>query len=73
VPCRAGITTRPHERRVERLRNYPTMHNWEVFGPFDSREEAEAWEEQQRRCGWSGPDEEVDVTGAKWWGYHFDY
>jgi hypothetical protein len=64
---------RPYERRVEWLRIYPTLHNWEVFGPFESREEAEAWKEQQRHCGRSGPNEELDVVGAKWWGWHFDY
>jgi hypothetical protein len=58
---------------VEQLRDYPTMRNWGVFGPFESREEAEAWEHQQMRCEWPEADAQVEVADAKWWGYHFDF
>ena len=73
MPCRAGITMRPQERRVEWLRECPTMYNWEVFGPFESREGAQAWKDQQRRRARSGAGAEVGVAGARWWGYHFGY
>ena len=73
MPCRTGITTRPEELRVEWLREYPTMHNWEVFGPFESCAQAQAWEDLQRTCVRLDADVEVDVAGARWWGYHFDY
>jgi hypothetical protein len=63
---------RPQERRLECLRIYPTMRNWEIFGPFDSREDGEAWEGQQLCCEWSRADPDPKTPGAKWWGYHFD-
>jgi len=51
----------------------PTMIGWQLFGPFVSREQAQAWERLQRDCVRSGGGPELDVTGARWWGYRFDY
>ncbi len=69
----AGITTRPHERRAMLVGELPTMIGWQLFGPFVSREQAQAWERLQRDCKRSGGGPELDVTGARWWGYRFDY
>jgi hypothetical protein len=73
MACRVGITTRPQERRAEWLREYPTMHSWQLFGPFASREQAQAWEDLQRACVRSGGGAEPDFAGARWWGYRFDF
>jgi len=73
MPRRAGITTTPHERRTEWLREHPIMSNWQVFGPFASRAQAQAWEDLQRTCVRSGADREPDAEGSRWWGYWFDF
>jgi hypothetical protein len=69
---RTGITTRPRERRAEWAHDLPTMSRWQLFGPFVSREQAQAWERLQHDCVRSGGAPEPDVTGARWWGYRFD-
>lgn len=73
MPGRAGITTRPHERRLEWMREHPALRGWRQFGPFVSREQAQAWENLQRGCERSGDGAERDTAGARWWGYRFDY
>jgi hypothetical protein len=72
MPRKAGITTRPRERRLEWMRQYPVMHNWQLLGPFVSRDQALAWETLQHDCERSGADAEADVEGARWWGYRFE-
>ena len=44
--CRAGITTRPDERKTEWQRKYPNMHNWKV-SEFPTRRDAQLWEDSQ--------------------------
>ncbi|HXK09631.1 MAG TPA: hypothetical protein VMT70_08315 [Vicinamibacteria bacterium] len=73
MPRRAGITARPQERRAEWVREHPTMRNWQLFGPFASLEQAQAWESMQRTCLRSDGDVETESAGARWWGYWFDY
>jgi len=73
MACRAGITTRPAERKKEWEEKHPTMHNWKVFGPFASREKAQEWENKQYPCQRHGGGDEPDTPGAKWYGYRFDY
>ena len=73
MPRRIGVTTRPQELRVEWFRAYPMMHNWQVFGPFLNREQAEAWESLQQYTVRSSDDMELDVPGARWWGFRFDF
>ena len=48
MPCRAGITTRPEERKKEWQLLHRSMRNWQVTPPFSSRAEAQAWEDGQR-------------------------
>jgi hypothetical protein len=72
MACRAGITTRPDERKREWERKEPTLRNWQLFGPFASRSAAQKWEEQQP-CTKHGGGNEPDTPGARWYGYRFDY
>ena len=72
MPRRAGITTRPHERRTEWLREHPIMSNWQVFGPFASLEQAEAWQDLQRTSIRCDAGAEARTESARWWGYWFD-
>jgi hypothetical protein len=55
------------------MREHPTLRGWRQFGPFVSREQAQAWESLQRDCVRSGDGAERDTAGARWWGYRFDY
>jgi hypothetical protein len=73
MTCRAGITTRPEDRKREWRLEHPTMRHWEVVGPFASRQEAQSWEDRQRGCERSGGGDEPDYPGARWYGYRFDY
>ena len=72
MSCRAGITTRPKDRKMEWKQDYPNMRNWQVFGPFSTREKAQEWEDRQpcvKHPGGNDP----DTRGAEWYGYRFDY
>ena len=73
MPCQAGITTRPQNSRTEWLREHPALHRWQVFGPFVSREQAQAWKNLQHACVRSDGDVEPDSSEPRWWGYRFDY
>jgi hypothetical protein len=73
MACRAGITTRPTDRKNEWKERYPNMRDWGLVGPFATRQEAQAWENRQRGCDRSGGGDEPDYLGARWWGYRFDY
>ncbi len=72
MPCRAGITTRLQERRQEWQRKYRHMRNWKAEGPFQSRADAQAWEDRQP-CEKSGGGADPDSPGARWYGYRFYY
>lgn len=72
MPCRAGITTRPDERRKEWLQRRPGMRNWEAT-PFSSRATAQVWEDAQYSCEKSGGGADPDSPGATWYGYRFDF
>lgn len=72
MKCRAGITTRPEDRKQEWKVRYPSMKNWELFGPFASRAEAQKWEDNQL-CEKSGGGSDPDSPFAKWYGYKFDF
>ena len=71
--CRAGITTRPNERKSEWQQQYRTMRNWRLEGPFANRAAAQAWEDRQHPCEKSGGGADPDSLGAKWYGYRFDF
>ena len=73
MPCRAGITTRPDERKKEWKQKEPTMRNWKLVGPFPSREAAQAWEDQQLLCTKHGGGSDPDGILTEWYGYRFDY
>ena len=70
--CRAGITTRPTDRKTEWQQRYPNMRNWLLSGPFASRKEAQSWEDRQP-CEKSGGGADPDSPSAKWYGYRFDF
>lgn len=72
MACRAGITTRPSERKKEWEQKYPNMYNWVLHGPFDSRTNAQAWEGAQN-CEKHHGGNEPDSSSAMWYGYTFDY
>ena len=73
MPNRAGITTRPDERKNEWQRYYPNLRDWQMVGPFASRAEAERWESNQLYCLRSGGGAEPEVPDVQWWGYTFRY
>jgi len=70
--CRAGITTRPSERKTEWQQHYPNMRNWQLFGPFLIRDAAQAWEDKQP-CEKSGGGADPDSLLVSWYGYRFDF
>lgn len=70
--CRAGITTRLDERQTEWQRQYPTMRNWQAYGPFQNRAAAQQWEDSQP-CVKSGGGADPDFLGARWYSYKFDF
>jgi len=72
MSCRAGITTRPNERKTEWQAKYPKMSNWQLFGPFVNRIQAQDWEDRQP-CEKSGGGDDPDSPSAKWYGYKFDF
>ena len=72
MPCRAGITTRMRDRKAEWQQRYPAMQNWQTFGPFANRSEAQDWEDRQIGCERHGGGDEPD-TAAPWYGYRFDF
>jgi hypothetical protein len=63
----------PLERRVECFRENPTMHKWQLFGPFVSRKEAKTWERLQEDCIAAEDGEELDSPAGQWWGYRYEY
>ncbi|MGD8898364.1 MAG: hypothetical protein PVJ73_20210 [Acidobacteriota bacterium] len=73
MACRAGITTRPTERKNEWLEYYPAMRNWQLVGPFATRGEAQRWEDEQEACLRSLGKSYSETTGVPWWGFRFDY
>ena len=73
MPLRTGITTRPYDRRAEWAREHPGLRSWQVFGPFVSRTQAEAWESLQHDSQRSGVGAEGDLAATRWWGYRFHY
>lgn len=73
MACRAGITTNPASRRNQWETQYPNLFGWALYGPFDSREKAQEWEDLQTGCERSGGGSEPDNPKAKWHGYIFFY
>jgi hypothetical protein len=73
MKCRAGITTRPDERKLEWKNKYPSMTNWQLHGPFGSRIEAQIWENRQFQCEKSPGGNDPDNPKLKWYGYSFNY
>lgn len=73
MPCKAGITTRPDERKKEWRIKYPTMRGWTVVDPYPNRKAAQDWENRQTMCERHGGGDEPDLPGAQWYGYRFDY
>jgi len=71
--CRVGITTNLERRKKEWKAEHSDMQNWEEFGPFDSREDAQKWEDSQTGCEKSGGGDNPDDPTAKWSGYRFSY
>lgn len=74
MACRIGITTDPDRRQQEWLRDYPSMSNWTLWGPYATKSEAQQVESSQAaisNCeahpGGSGP------MYADWYVYYFEY
>ena len=73
MPCRVGITTRPQERKEEWAAKVVGMRNWQLAGPYRTREEAQAAENflaKQYGCDASGGGREAS---RPWHIYRFDY
>jgi hypothetical protein len=70
--CRAGITTRPSERKAEWKDKYQSMRAWQLVGPFQNRAAAQAWEDKQA-CERSPGGDDPDSRGATWYGYRFEF
>jgi len=69
--CRAGITTRPADRKAEWKKEYPNMHNWKIV-PFKNLKAAQDWENNQL-CYKSKGYRDPDLPDAKWYGYRFEF
>jgi hypothetical protein len=72
MPSRAGITTRPEERKREWERVKPSMRNWRLFGPFLNRQSAQQWADKQPGKKHGGG-HQPKIPDIKWYGYRFDY
>jgi hypothetical protein len=45
MPCLVGITTDLETKKNQYVHDYPTLSNWQVFGPFDSMDDARNWQD----------------------------
>ena len=72
--CRIGITTDLERRKQEWLNDYPNMTGWETFAPFDSKENAQNWENTNfPECDKHPGGDDSDDPNAEWSGYKFNF
>lgn len=73
MPCRVGITTRLEARRAEWERSVVGLRNWQSFGPFASRQQAQEAEDRlAAQYGCQAHHGGATVRGP-WYVYKFDY
>ena len=73
--CRVGMTTDPNRRKAHWENKISNITDWEWFGPYDSREEAQAFETHLASihgCE-SHPGGRDPEGNKKWWVYKFIY
>lgn len=69
---RVGITTQLGERLEDHKRRFVKVSDWNVHGPFEDREAAQAWEDGHDDTWEHHPGgAEPDAPDAKWYGYTF--
>ena len=76
MACRVGMTTKLAERKEYWQSQHSTLHNWQTFGPFSTREDAQAKEDSLARqfgCQSSPGGADSDDPNAQWSVYKFDY
>jgi len=69
MTCQVGITSNPDETRQVLERRFPSLKNWEVFGPFLSTKEARDWLKIECKC--SQPAGVPSSSTRIWYGYRF--
>ena len=73
MPCRAGITTEPEERKRDWESKVIELRNWTLYGPYDSKTLAQNKEDELiQRYGCEGHPGGPNVPGP-WYAYKFDY
>ena len=76
MACRVGITTRPLLRRLEWFGKHPNMTNWQVSGPYYTRESAQRDEDflvETLGCEGHHGGDEPDNPDVFWWLYMFNH
>ena len=69
-----GITTDPARRKKEHQDGkYPNLYNWRVVKEFDSKDEAQDWEDAQEGYTRNPGGDDSNDPNATWYGYKFDY
>ena len=73
--CRVGMTTNPEGRKAYWEREISNITDWKWYGPYDSKEEAQAFETHLASihgCE-SHPGGRDPEGNKKWWVYKFTY
>ena len=76
MACRVGITTDLEARKKHWESKYPNMKNWSSYGPYDSKEEAQAQESAFAdicSCEAHPGGRDPDDPSAKWHVYYFEF
>ena len=76
MSCRAGITTRPEERRSEWKRRYYGFRRWRVWGPYSDRAKAQRLEAAMAReiqCVAYQGGRWPEKKSGPWYLYYFEY
>ena len=74
MACRVGITTRPEERKEEWRQKHPDLRNWEQYGPYSTKSEAQRIEtELARKFGCEAHPGGQGAEYDKWFVYKFEY
>ena len=71
-----GITTDLARRKKEHENDFKNVTNWEPFGPYASRKDAQAKEDalkKERGCEGHGGGNDPDDPNAKWSAYYFKH
>lgn len=69
----AGITTDPDRRKQQhKQEDYPNLSNWQVQRTFSNQQEAQRWENEMGKRGYTTHPGGRPDSGT-WYGYTFDY